>query len=251
MDLERHRTLSQLMAEVAHEVNTPLGIVNSAASIFTETLTPERIELLAKDAAAKSALLELAEAARLIQKNISRAEHLIRAFKNLSVRQLAEQRECVDAPRLVEEIVALFRIKAKQAMIKVQILDHLGTNRKWTGYPGLLSQVLLNLLSNTARYAYPGNTGGAVDISLTADVVDERPAILIEVRDYGIGIPQEHVSKIFEVFYTTGRSSGGSGLGLAIVDQLVRVALKGKVTVASRVGEGCSFRVWIPRVVEA
>lgn len=245
MELERHRSLSQMVAGVAHEINTPLGIVNSAASIFTETLTPAGVDALAKNDDARMALTELTEAARLIQNNIARADHLIQSFKNLSVRQVSDAIEQVDLPALVDEIVGLFRIKAKQARIQVAIANRL-SEPTWTGYPGYFSQILINLLSNTARYAYPGNTGGQVEVELD-DAPDGK--IAMTVRDHGAGIAPENLTRVFDVFFTTGRGQGGSGLGLAIVSTLVRESLRGTIDVQSKLGEGTTFRVVVPRVV--
>lgn len=245
MEIERHRSLSQMVAGVAHEINTPLGIVNSAASIFTETLTPSGVDAMARDDDARTALTELTEAARLIQNNIARADHLIQSFKNLSVRQVSDAIGQVDLPALVDQIVGLFRIQAKQARIQVAIANRL-SEPTWTGYPGFFSQILLNLLSNTARYAYPGNTGGQVEVELE-DAPDGK--IALTVRDHGAGIAPENLSRVFDVFFTTGRGQGGSGLGLAIVNNLVREELRGTVDVQSKQGEGTTFRVVLPRVV--
>jgi signal transduction histidine kinase len=250
MEVERLRALSQMVAGVAHEINTPLGIVNQAASIFTETLSPSALDDLAKDEDARTNLEDLSEAARLIQANIARANQLIQSFKNLSVRQVTDKKETVDLRGLVDEILSLFAINAKMSKLAVTVVDRLPPDRTWTGYPGYLSQVLMNLLTNVERYAYKPGQGGPIEVILEPAELDGKPAWSLAVTDSGAGIPAENLSKVFEVFFTTGRGKGGSGLGLAIVDNLVRSAMHGKITVASTEGQGATFTVVVPRAVE-
>jgi signal transduction histidine kinase len=247
MEVERHRALSQMVAGVAHEINTPLGIVNQAASIVSETLSPEAIDQMARDGDARATLGDLVDAARLIQNNIARANTLIQTFKNLSVRQVSDLREQVDLGTLVAEIVSLFAIKAKLAHLTIDVEDGLaGQDRIWDGYPGMMSQVLMNLLTNVERYAYPGGEGGRVVIALAG----ELETFSLSVRDFGRGILPEHLPRLFEVFFTTGRDRGGSGLGLAIVHNLVTAALGGTIRVDSQPGQGTTFTVTVPRTVK-
>lgn len=250
MEVERLRALSQMVAGVAHEINTPLGIVNQAASIFTETLSPAAIDEMAKDEDAATNLSDLFEAAKLIQANIARANQLIQSFKNLSVRQVTDKKETVDLRALVDEILSLFAITAKQAKLAVTVVDRLPADRSWTGYPGYLSQVLMNLLTNVERYAYPKGAGGTIEVILEPAELAGKPAWSLAVKDQGAGIAPENISKVFEVFFTTGRGRGGTGLGLAIVDNLVRSALRGTIGVASTPGQGATFTVLVPREVE-
>jgi signal transduction histidine kinase len=245
MEIERHRSLSQMVAGVAHEINTPLGIVNQAASVITETLESPALESAAKDEEAATCLADLGEAAQLIQGNIARANTLIQSFKNLSVRQVSDQLTTVELRELLEEIVGLFRIKAKQARLTLE-LKCPPKDCSWTGYPGLLSQVVMNLLSNVERYAYPAGTGGTVEVLL-----EEADTYRLTVRDHGVGIAPENLSKVFEVFFTTGRAKGGSGLGLAIVHSLVTGALKGTIHVESQPGSGARFILTFPREIQA
>lgn len=250
MERERHRSLAQMVAGVAHEINTPLGIVNTAASILTESLTPDRVAALAKDEEARALFEDVLEAARLIQGNLARATKLVQTFKNLSISQITDAKETRDLPALVDEIVALYRPQARLAHLQIEIKDDLGDRtREWEGYPGYLSQILFNLLSNIERYAYPEGTGGKVEILIAADCERNEPSFVLTVRDYGCGIEPADLPKVFEAFFTTGRSKGGSGLGLAIVHNLVTDALKGRIDLQSGVGKGTTAVITFPQII--
>ncbi|MGE5675105.1 MAG: MFS transporter [Mycobacterium leprae] len=245
-EIERHRAIAQMVAGVAHEINTPLGIVNQGASLITERFNPGTVKALARDEAAAETLRDAADAAALIQANIARADRLISAFKRLSVRQVSESRETVDIRELTREVVDFFRVRARQARLAIEVNDRLeGSDARWEGYPGQYSQVLLNLLDNAARYAYPEGAGGRVEVTLTA----AGEGYTISVRDYGRGIPKEDLPKVFEPFFTTGRDRGGSGLGLSIVRNLVTTALQGTVRVDSALEQGTTVAVTVPKVV--
>ncbi|HEY9842479.1 MAG TPA: cyclic nucleotide-binding domain-containing protein [Candidatus Obscuribacterales bacterium] len=248
MEIERHRSLAQMVAGVAHEINTPLGIVNVSASMISENLTPELVASI-PDEDTRLILEDIVEAAGLMQNNIARANKLIQTFKSISVNQITDTLEKVNLPVLVEEITDLFKIKARQAGIVLNFsIDPDLHHVQWLGYPGYLSQILLNLLSNIERYAYPDNVGGEVDIRLlpAADSDD----LLLQVQDYGAGMPPEHVARIFDVFFTTGRDRGGSGLGMAIVHNLVTSALQGQIDVESEPGKGTCFNLVLPRELD-
>jgi MFS transporter, NNP family, nitrate/nitrite transporter len=243
-ELERHRQISQMVAGVAHEINTPIGIANHAASIIVEDLRPETLDALAKDDQAKLALGDLAEAAKLIENNIARADTLIRSFKNLSVHQASDQRENIALAPLNEEVIGLYEIKAKSSGITLNFDNQLADGASWDGFPGLYSQVMLNLLANAAIYAYgPGNEG-SIDVVL-AEIGSER--YRVSVTDHGGGMDDEVLARVWEPFFTTGRDVGGSGLGLAVVRNIVTGSFGGTIDIESEPGKGTSVRFEFPK----
>jgi NNP family nitrate/nitrite transporter-like MFS transporter len=238
-ELERHRQISQMVAGVAHEINTPIGIANHAASIIVEDLQPDMLDALAKDDQAKYALGDLAEAAKLIANNIARADALIRSFKNLSVHQAADQRETISLATLNEEVLGLYGIKAKTSGIELRFDNQLADDASWDGFPGLYSQVLLNLLSNSALYGYGPDGEGAIDIVLSQAGSDRYR---LSVTDHGRGIDTDNMARVWEPFFTTGRDIGGSGLGLAIVRNIVTGSFGGTIEIESEPDKGTT--VW-------
>jgi signal transduction histidine kinase len=248
MESARQRSLALMVAGVAHEINTPLGIINTAADVVAQSLAPDTVVELAKDDETKCLLADLLEAAKLIGANIARARKLVEKFKSLSVRQDEDVREKVDLPALVADTVALFKINARQARLKIDLRNNLRSEeREWDGYPGYLSQIILNLLSNVERYAYPDGAGGTVEIILTADCERQEPSFSLTVRDLGRGIPAEDLPKVTEPFFTTGHDKGGTGLGMSIVHNMVTSALQGTLKIKSQLGMGTTVTVSFPQ----
>ncbi len=249
MERERHRSLAQMAAGIAHEINTPLGIVNTAASILTEKLTPDMVAALARDEQSRAVLDDLLEAGQLIQANLARASRLVQNFKNLSISEATEKREKVDICGLVRDIVGLYRPQASIARLNIEIRDQLvDQSREWLGYPGYLAQIILNLLTNIERYAYLEGQGGRVEITIAADAAKEE-SFHLTVRDFGSGIEPQNLPKIFQAFFTTGREKGGTGLGMAIVHSLVTATLKGEIDIESEPGKGTTVSIFLPRIV--
>ncbi len=250
MESARQRSLTQMVAGVAHEINTPLGIINTAADVVAQSLDPDTVVGLAKDDETKCLFADVLEAAQLIRANIARARKLIEKFKSLSVWQDLDVKEKVDLPALVEDTVGLFKINARQAQLEIDLKNSVrGEERQWNGYPGYLSQIILNLLSNIERYAYPDGTGGRVEIILTADGERQEPSFSLTVRDFGRGIPAEDLAKVTEPFFSTGHDKGGTGLGMSIVHNMVTSALQGRLTIKSQLGKGTTVNVSFPQAI--
>ena len=244
MELERHRALSVLVAGVAHEINTPLGIVNSTADLMSELVQ----QIIASSSVVSELRLvceDLRDSAALVQGNIARACVLIQRFKTLSSQQVSEARQKINLPDSVRDTLSLYSIQGRRAGIEVVFQSRLSGPPEWDGYPGYLSQVLLNLLTNAERYAYPTGTGGRVEVDLSDRVVDDKQRFDLVVRDFGRGIPEESQSRVFEPFFTTGRDLGGTGLGLAIVYNLVHDSMHGQIELKSHPGH-TEFHVELP-----
>lgn len=248
MELDRYRSLAQMVAGVAHEVNTPLGTINTAASIIVSRLALDAVVELTRDRSVRPAIDDIRDAARLLMANVTRAHALIQGFKKLSVSQVVDRREAVRIVDVVREVVELFSLNARRSGVAIEVRDNLPPEHpgEWLGYRGSLSQVLLNALTNVERYAYPHHTGGNVQISVAAASRATSPGYAISVRDFGRGIPATDLTKVFEPFFTTGRGQGGTGLGLAIVRAIVVEALGGTVECVSEWGAGTTLQLWIP-----
>ena len=240
MEIEKQRALTQMVAGVAHEINTPLGIINTAVSIMARELAEPK-EITTQRAA------DIAESLELMRRNVERAHQLVQDFKKVSISQLTDKKETVNISEVVEETIGLIAVSLKRSQIQVKIHNKLTSEQnKWIGYRGLLSQILINLLTNVERYAYPHGVGGVVDVTIKLE--DNKQFCLI-VRDHGKGIPKDNQDHVFEPFFTTGHQIGGTGLGLAIVHNLVVDALKGEIKLKSDVGKGAEFTVIFPQEI--
>jgi len=249
MELARYRSLAEMVAGVAHEINTPLGTVNTAVSIVKRRFTTDLFGPLAGGPKARATLEDIREAIGLIESNIARAHKLIQDFKKLSVGQISDTIEPLDLATVIDEVISLFKISARQAKLSIEVRNSLSepTERAWLGYRGYLTQVLLNLLSNIERYAYPDGEGGGVEIDIASEHQRKGESFVLTVRDFGRGIAADDLPKIFVPFFTTGRSTGGTGLGMAIVHNIVTTALKGSIELASEPGSGTTVTLRFPR----
>jgi signal transduction histidine kinase len=248
--LERHRALTQAVAGVAHEINTPLGIVKTALSVIKNRLSLPKIQsLFQNDPESKEQLQDILECSDLMIKNVDTAHRLIENFKKIAVDQLIEHQDTVNLPALLKDAIDLFKVSARQAKLEIQLdVSGIQHEQEWHGYPGYLTQIIMNFLQNIERYAYPGGNGGKVEITVTDQEAPNKSAqFIMTIRDYGAGISPENIGKIFDPFFTTGRSKGGTGLGLAIVSNMVTVAMQGKVSVESEPGDGACFTICFPK----
>jgi signal transduction histidine kinase len=153
--------------------------------------------------------------------------------------------------KVTQDTVDLYRLKARSSHLAVSLIDGLEENGdEWEGYPGHYSQILLNLLTNIDRYAYPDGAGGKVEIELRpVGRAGTKDGYTVVVRDFGHGIAPGDLDHVFEPFFTTGRGRGGTGLGLPIVRNLVTESLNGEIRISSRLGEGTEVLLTLPRIV--
>jgi two-component system NtrC family sensor kinase len=242
---ERLASLGSLVAGVAHEINTPVGIALTSASVLKEA-TDELQAAVAADGLKKSVVLRYletaAESSRLIINNAYRAAHLIHSFKQIAVDQTSEARRPFALMEYVEEIVTSLQPKLKTTNIDLKldgpddiILD---------SYPGAFAQVITNLVLNCAEHAFSAEHPGRIEIHarLAGDTVE------IELSDNGKGIAPDALDRIFDPFFTTRRGQGGTGLGLNIVYNLVAKRFGGTITARSTLGHGTQFTLRMPRV---
>jgi len=243
MQIERHRALAQMVAGVAHEINTPLGIINTASNLITNRISGGEIQaIVANDRRTRRKVEDIEEAADLIQRNIERAHRLVQNFKKISVNQVTDTREPVKLVELVDDSVDLFRINARKSNLNTSIHSEVNDNAVWEGYPASMTQVIMNLLTNVERYAYTV-MGGDIHIKLS----ESGESFTLTVQDFGAGIAPENLAQVMSPFFTTGRSKGGTGLGMAIVYNIVTDVFAGTIEIQSAVGEGTSVVINFPK----
>ncbi|WP_437521147.1 hybrid sensor histidine kinase/response regulator [Sorangium sp. So ce726] len=246
MYVERLEGIAHMVASMSHEINTPLGVATAANSMIQMLVRQLRS---AEGAEAEGLDADLNEACALLSKNILRAHNLIKSFKQLSVGQLTDRRVKVDVTTVVRDCIDSLSPEFRAKKIEVTTTATAGEELTWDGFPGHLSQVLINLFQNSARYAYPDVQGGTIDVRVER-VVDNRGIFLrIAVRDHGPGVAPAVRKRLFQPFVTTGIGQGGTGLGLAIVHNIVVNVLKGRIELEDPEGGGSRFVIELPAVV--
>jgi predicted ATPase/signal transduction histidine kinase/tRNA A-37 threonylcarbamoyl transferase component Bud32 len=244
VESEKMAALGGLVAGVAHEINTPIGIGITAASLLAEKAT-EFFEMYKSGQMKRSQLEKFLDTAMqsssMVLSNLNRAADLIQSFKQVAVDQCSEEERTFNLKQYLSEILISLRAKLKTTKHRVDVRgdETLTVNT----YPGALSQIVTNLVMNSLTHAYssPEDAG-----HLVFDFKQEGEQIIFEYSDDGKGIPQEQLSKIFDPFFTTKRGQGGSGLGLHIVYNLVTQKLNGTIECESQVGAGTKFVIQLP-----
>ncbi|MGQ9364708.1 sensor histidine kinase [Azospirillum sp. ST 5-10] len=241
---EKMASLGALVAGVAHEVNTPVGVALTGITHLADATRQFR-RRVADGAVRRADLADYidtaAEVCALIETNLHRAGELIQSFKQTAVDQTSEERRCFDLKAYLDDVLTSLhpRLKKMQHGVAVDCPEGVIVD----GYPGALFQVLTNLTMNALTHAFPEGQAGRIEISVTP-----APPGEVELRfaDDGCGIPEANRLRIFDPFFTTRRSAGGSGLGLHIVYNIVTKRLRGSIRVESEEGHGTTFVIRFP-----
>ena len=240
---EKLAALGNLVAGIAHELNTPIGNAVMLASTLADQERNFRTRMAT--GLSRSALHGFVEAVRensdILQRNLQRAAELISSFKQVAVDQASYQRRSFALDEVVREIALALkpRLRRSPAVLEINITADL----RLDSFPGPLGQVLMNLIQNALVHAFDGRDAGCIRI-------ESRPAgpgrLGLRISDDGNGIAPAHLSRIFEPFFTTRLGQGGSGLGLHIVYNLVTGLLGGTIEAQSIPGYGTEFLLELP-----
>ena len=241
IETEKMASLGRLVAGVAHEVNTPLGIGVTAISFLRGQLAEVRRAL--SPAQAEQLLAPVEAAATMAEVNLHRAANLVKTFKQVAVDQSTSQIRSVAVRDYLEGTLLSLHPLLRKGGHRVLLQCAAGTTL--TSRPDALHQIIVNLVTNSLAHAYPDGRPG----TLTITVVDAGPRLRIRYEDDGVGMDVQVASHMFEPFYTTRRDQGGTGLGMHIVFNLVTQALGGRINWETRPGAGVHFDIDIPKVL--
>jgi two-component system NtrC family sensor kinase len=241
---EKMASLGRMVAGFAHEINTPVGIAVGAVSQNDDTLA--RIDkMLGQEEVSEEELRAELEGLRhggtLALSNLRRAAHLVQSFKRTSIDQASEQVRAFEMKELIDDV--LFALHNTLKRLPLEIAVTCPNDLSLDGVPGLIEQLLTNLLLNAIQHAFDGGSRAGT-IRIAAAREDET--VHLQFTDDGAGMTAEHLARIFEPFYTTSRGAGGSGLGLYICYNIVTAQLGGTIQCDSRPGAGCRFDIRFP-----
>jgi len=246
IDAERLAALGGLVAGVAHEVNNPIGISLTVASSFARRTDQFDAEMRSSTPLRRSQLEEFVrssrDASQQLVGNLHRAAELIQSFKQVAVDRSHAERRQFSLGEATDQIIASLRpvLKRSPITLSVDVPEGLVVD----GFPGSYGQILTNLFLNAANHAFPDGRSGAIAISAKPRGNDD---IEIIFADNGAGMTPDVQRQAFDPFFTTRRNEGGTGLGLHIVYNLVTQQLGGRMMLESRLGQGTTFRIIMPR----
>jgi signal transduction histidine kinase len=249
IDAERLAALGGLVAGVAHEVNNPIGISLTVASSFARRTDQFDAEIRSGATLRRSQLEEFVrssrDASQQLVANLHRAGELIQSFKQVAVDRSHAERRQFSLDEATDQIISSLRPVLKKAPISLSVDVPAGL--VVDGFPGAYGQILTNLFLNAANHAFSDGRSGAITISAKPRGNDD---IEIIFADNGAGMTPDVQRQAFDPFFTTRRNEGGTGLGLHIVYTLVTQQLGGRMMLESRLGQGTTFRIIMPRAAK-
>lgn len=240
---EAKATISTLIASVSHELSSPIGNSLMASSSLHEFAMEFKRKFDSgsmKRSDVPTFVGELNEISSLIQRNLKRASVLLSNLRQVSADQASEQRRTFDLAETIKEIIDTIRPSLKRKSHRIVL--NIPANIMMDSQPGSIGQVVINLINNAYLHAFENCEDGVLTIE--AKLMGEK--VLLTISDNGAGIPEEHLSKIYEPFFSTKIGKGGTGLGMAIVHNLVTKTLGGTIKIQSAVGVGTEFEIRLP-----
>lgn len=246
MENEKMVALGNLVAGVAHEINTPLGVAITSVT-YLDATNHKYQEKLDKGTMSKTDLLDMmnriSESTQIIVKNLNNAANLIQSFKRIAVDQSSNSVTTFNLKDLLESVT--ISLKHEYKLLNVKIFINSPPNILLYTDPGAIVQIITNFIMNSIKH------GRIPDRELVIEItsIENEGKIHLEYSDNGKGIEESNLPHIFEPFFTTSRHAGGSGLGLNIVYNLVTQTLKGTIHATSILGKETRFFIDFPKEI--
>lgn len=230
---KRITALGQFAAGVAHEIRNPLNSIGMTAQHLKSVFSQPQVN--------QDDIEEAKELLEIVNQKITELKQTSEQFLTLN-RPRRLNVEPIDLNALVEQVLSEFALIAEEA--KVQVIKSYDENLPNVQLDAaLMRQTLFNFVQNSIQ-AMP--KGGSIYITTLVEQIDPNTRdVVIEIRDTGIGIPEEIQEQIYDAYFTTKDSTGGIGLGLAVSHQII-TAHKGKIEVRSKMGMGTVFKISLP-----
>ncbi len=243
VESEKLAGLGSLVSGVANEISSPIGLGVTGASHLeyiceeisskyeSNSISPEDLKTLLQNSN---------ELINIIVTNLNKIENIIKDFKQLAVDQTGEIKRVFNVKEYIKGILISMDnlLNKRDIEFKIECDGVLGIN----SFPGFFAQILHHLILNSLQHSYKDDEKGVISLSARIEGKD----FIFEYQDYGKGILQENLSKIYEPFFTTNRKNGSIGLGLNIVYNLVTINLGGKIDCHSEENKGTTFTIKIP-----
>jgi signal transduction histidine kinase len=241
---EKQGALAELVAGLAHEINTPVGVcvtLNSYLLDVSKKLQASAKEGLLKKKDFDDLILKMIDSLELVDRNLKRSSDLIDNFKQLATDHWLSNNRVIDVKAYFSYIISTFaeNLKEKNHKILLDASDQL----KWLTSPEAMTMILSHLITNSILHGFEFKNEGIIRIK----VYENDDFMMIDYSDNGIGLKSNIEKEIFNPFFTTKRSRGNTGLGLHIIYNLITQTLKGEINILEH-KQGMEFKIQIPKV---
>jgi len=246
METEKMQSIATMIASVAHDLASPLGVGRTTVDYMIENFTKLHAAFESNELA-RSGLAEFINdgesALKIMGASLKRAIDLVTSFKRISAEVPRDDLRTFKPVAFIRDILKNLQPMWRHRPVHVQLVGPEDLELATHAAPFL--DILTNLVQNSLVHAWPGESGGLITISVYR-AVDKPEFCILEFADDGTGIPAENLGRIFEPFFTTRDGQGGTGLGLHIVQQRVQLLLGGTVRCVANPGQGTRFIMEFP-----
>jgi signal transduction histidine kinase len=240
---EKMASLGGLVAGIAHEINTPLGICVTATSHLSEEHNVIRKAYETGELTEDSLneyFEEFQQGLKILSSNTRRAAELVKSFKQVAVDQSSNEVRVINVYQYIQEILLSLKpaLKRVNHEINIDCPEHLNVGIN----AGAISQIFSNLIMNSIIHGFEGIEKGSIQVKISA----KGNQLKIHYADNGKGIDAHSLGQLFEPFFTTKRGEGGSGLGTHLIYNLVHSSLNGTIKAQSEPKKGLAYLIKIP-----
>ncbi len=240
---EKLAGLGELVAGVAHEINTPLGVGITLTSFIREKQNSLNLSFIDNSMTRRDVLdyfKDTTEALEVMETSLNKAAEIVQSFKNVAVEQSSLEIRTFNICKYLNDVLLSLTPKFKNSDYTISL--NCPESLEITSYPGALSQILTQLINNSLVHGFHNRDSGSIKIEI--QLVQEK--VRLVYADDGIGIPAEAQPQVYNPFFTMDKQHGSTGLGLHIVHNLTTQILKGQIQLISELGGGTCFIISFP-----
>jgi signal transduction histidine kinase len=242
LEAEKMASLGVMVAGIAHEINTPVGVSVLAAS-SVERATTKLADSFAERSMTQSALQTYLNDAQsqtsLILSNLQRIGRLIDSFRQVAVHGLPQTKASIRLNRSIQDVIASFGPRISGDRIAVHV--DCDASLEIDSYPGDWVSIFTNLIANSLQHGFKDAARGRIDIAVNRS----ESSLFVDYRDDGKGLSIEARERIFDPFFTTDLQNG-MGLGMHLVYNLITQRMRGSISCEDPIEKGVYFRIAIP-----
>lgn len=245
---ERMATLGESVAGVAHEINNPLGLSITTGSILVNDI--EKLKSKIDDESlSKDDLLAFINGssmqAEILLRNLQKASSMMKMFQHAAVERSNLSLHSFDLDSFFENLILTLNPEYKSSSLTPLLNIEKGLIIKTNS--AKLGQVITNLILNSVRHAFKG----IANPKITINAKRHKGKCIIELSDNGIGMEEDILTHVFDLFFTTKKGNGGTGIGMNMVKTLVEDHLQGEISIKSSPNQGCVTTIKLPLIMKS